>query len=122
LPRRVVSLLGHPFRGIRFQQKDSLGQGKLRRQVKQDVYVVFCPADRHGNHFVVLTNPGQVSPQSRLPFFRNGFAAILGAEDQMDVVPGKGMCHSVAPPGLYGIALHFPPLPRWATVFRPWRD
>ena len=57
------------------------------------------------------SHPGQVSPQSRLPFFRNGLAAVFGAEDQMDMVPGKGMCHSVAPLGLYGIAFHSPPLP-----------
>src|ERR1019366_2010434 len=75
--------------------------------------------NRQGNHFVVLTNPGQVGPQSRLPFFRDGIPAVLGAEDKMPVIPGKGMCHSAAPSGLGINALHAPPLPRWATVFRP---
>jgi len=51
--------------------------------VKQDVYVVLCSADGQGNHLVVLTNPGQVGPQSRLPLFRNRITAVLGAEDQM---------------------------------------
>jgi len=99
------------------------------------VYVVLRPTNRQGNHFVVLTNPRQVSPQSRLPIFRNGIAPILGAEDQMDVVPGERMCHSVAPSGLYTIAILAPTAlvlneveglalnemkgPRWATVFRP---
>jgi hypothetical protein len=45
------------------------------------MYVVFRLTNRHGNHFMVLTNPSQVSPQSRLPFFRNAVAAVLGAED-----------------------------------------
>jgi hypothetical protein len=91
------------------------------------MYVVLRPTDGHGNHFVVLTNPRQVSPQSRLPFFRNAIAAILGAKNQMDMVPGEGMCQSVAPTGLYTIAILAPTalalnqvqVPRWATVFRP---
>jgi hypothetical protein len=83
------------------------------------VYVVLRPADCKTDHFVVLTNPSNVSLQSRLPFSRDHVAPVLGAEDQMNVVPGEGMCHSVAPSGLHGIALCVPPLPRWATVFRP---
>jgi hypothetical protein len=108
LPGKVVSLLTHPFRRIRLEQKDSLRQREFWWQVQQDVCVVLCAANRQGNHFVVFANRGQVSPQSRLPFFRDGIAAVLGAEDQMDVVPRKGMCHSVAPSGLYIIALHVP--------------
>ncbi len=90
--------------------------------MNQNVNVVLRPSNRERNHFMVLTNPGQISPQSRLPLFRNGILAVLGAENQMDMIPGKRMCHSAAPSGLYLIALQVPPLSRWATIFRPWRD
>jgi len=75
------------------------------------MYVVLGPTDGKGNYFVVLTNPGTVRPQSRLPFFRNGVAAVLCAEDQMEMVPRKGMCQSVAPSGLYTIAIPAPTAP-----------
>ncbi len=79
--------------------------------MKQDVYVVLCSADGQGNHLVVLTNPGQVGPQSRLPLFRNRITAVLGAEDQMYLVLGEGMCRSVAPSGLHTIAILAPTAP-----------
>ena len=75
------------------------------------MYVILCPSDGHGNHFVILTNPGQVSPQPRLPLFRDGVAAVLRAEDQMDVVPREGMRHCVAPSGLYTIPILAPTAP-----------
>ena len=50
---------------------------------------VLRPADREGNHFVILANPAEVSPQSRLPFFCDRIAAIFHAEDEMDMVSGK---------------------------------
>ena len=73
--------------------------------------MVLRPTNREGNHFLVLTNPVRVRPQSRLPFFRNAIAAVLGAEDQMYVVPGEGMCHSIAPSGLHTIAILAPTAP-----------
>jgi hypothetical protein len=87
--------------------------------MQQDVDMVLRPTDRKSNHFVVLTNLGQVGPQSRLPFLRNGVAAVLRAEDQMDVIPRKSMRQSVAPRGLNLSRYETPPLPRWATLFRP---
>jgi hypothetical protein len=80
--------------------------------VQQDVDMVLRPTDRKSNHFVILTNPGQVRPQSRLPFFRDDVAAVLRAEHRMNVVPREGMCQSVAPTGLNLSRYETPPLPR----------
>jgi hypothetical protein len=76
--------------------------------MKQNVDVVFRSANRERNHLVILGNPCQVGPQARLKVLRNGIAAIFGAEDHVDVIPGKCMCQCVAPPGLYAIASWLP--------------
>jgi hypothetical protein len=64
------------------------------------VNVVFGAADREGSDFVIPAISARVCPQSRLPFLRDGVAAVLGAEDQMDVNSGEGMRHCAAPSGL----------------------
>jgi hypothetical protein len=106
--------------------------------MKQNVHVVFRSANRERDHAVILGNSCEVGPQARLKVLRNGIAAIFGAEDHMDVVPGKCMSQCVAPPGLYAIASWLPtaattpactkaaqagdPGSAVATLFRPWRD
>src|SRR5712691_10289108 len=76
--------------------------------MQQDVNVILRPANHERNHFVVLTNAGQVSPQPRLQFLLNCAAAILGAEDHMEVVPEIGVGHCAAPLGLYTTLLSSP--------------
>jgi hypothetical protein len=84
------------------------------------------------------------SPQSRLQFPGNRFAAFLGAENYVNVVSRECMSHCAAPPGTVyfltmthsfpcGLRCAAPPglcvfsrddpqLPVWATLFRPSRD
>jgi hypothetical protein len=62
--------------------------------------VILCSADGEGDNFMVPAYPAQVSPQARLPLLRDGIAAVLGAEDQVEVNTGKGMSHGAAPSGL----------------------
>ncbi len=63
--------------------------------------MVLRAAHHEGNHFVIFANPCEVCPQLRLAIFGDGIAAVLGAENQMHMVSRKGMCHCVAPSGLY---------------------
>ena len=84
--------------------------------------VVFRATDWDGNHFVILANSCDVGPQPGLHLVRDRIATFFGAEDQVDVVASIRMGHSAAPPGLYPIPSSAPPLPQWATVFRPLRD
>src|SRR5580704_13825315 len=98
--------------------------------------MIFRAADGERNDFMVAANPAEVGPQSRLPFFWDGVAAILGAKHQMDVDAGKGMRHRAAPSGLmiphWSVPTHRfrvtsyragPSLrsgqARWATICRP---
>jgi len=65
--------------------------------MKQNVDVVFRSPNRERNHAVILGNPREVGPQAGLKFRRDGFAAIFGAEDHMDVVPRKCVCQMCRP-------------------------
>jgi hypothetical protein len=47
--------------------------------------MVLRSADGKGNDFMVPANPAKVGPQSRLPFFWDGIAAVLRAENEMDM-------------------------------------
>jgi hypothetical protein len=60
---------------------------------------------------------------SRLPKYYNS-ADIFSEPQALIRVCGNSALVSHVPP-LRGLALHSntaPPLPRWATIFRPWRD
>jgi hypothetical protein len=69
------------------------------------------PCRRSRPHFVIFTNSGEVCPQARLPFFRDGVAAFFGAEDQMDVLARIRVGHNAAPSGAYPTSMQgLPPL------------
>jgi hypothetical protein len=53
------------------------------------MHVVFRAADRDGNHFIILANARDVGPEPRLHFAQDCIATLLGAENQMDVIPGE---------------------------------
>jgi len=120
LPGKLSPLFAHPFRGVRFQQKNGFRQRKLGRQVKQQMHMILRAAYRERYHPVILANPGQIRPQSRLPFPGDRFPAFPGTENHVKVVSRKGMGHCAAP---FGASCYLntdlPALARWATLFRP---
>ena len=90
--------------------------------MKEDVQVVFSSANNNDSHVMVFGDSGEVGPKGRLQFLGDRLAAILGAEDHVDVIFGEGVRQCVAPhatrqarkrarrvaPGLNAIALRVP--------------
>jgi hypothetical protein len=74
---------------VRFQQKNGFRQRKTGREVKQQMHMILRSAHRQRDHPVILTNPGQIRPQSRLPFPGNRFPALSGTENHVKVISRK---------------------------------
>lgn len=57
-----------------------------RRKFDQHVYVVLHPADLVHEYVLLMANAREIRPRSRLFFFRNQFASVFGAEDNVDEI------------------------------------
>ena len=78
---------------------NSLRQRKLGWQMKQDMRVVLSSANGQNAHVMVLANSREVSPEARLQFLGDRFAAGLGAKDHVDAIFGErvGQLSPLAP-------------------------
>src|SRR6185312_13503717 len=105
--------------------------------MKQEMQMVWPAANRDRNEIRVLAYSGDVPPEARLKIFRDRLLPLLGAEYSVQMVFRQRMCHvSPLPPpatrkprvsGTPFGASHlkpntFPPLTRWATTYRRYRD
>ena len=67
LPRKQTvfgECLMHPFGRTTFDQLKRLGNGQRCRQRKQEMDVIFDPANFDGFHFVLARNASQKGPES----------------------------------------------------------
>jgi hypothetical protein len=89
--------MAQPFRRIRLQEKHGFGQGKFRRQMKQNVGVIFSSTHGQDLHVVVFANSCEIGPEARLQFLFYDFAAVFGAEDDVHVILGECVGQCAAP-------------------------
>jgi hypothetical protein len=89
LPREINALLTHPFRRIGLNQVDSLGQVYARGQINKNMSVISHATDDHRENVMVAAYSGHVGPNSGQHWFRNEFAALFRAKDDVEMVLGK---------------------------------
>src|ERR1700730_19175457 len=70
--------------------------------------VIGAPADDLRENPVIFAVSGDVGPEFRLKFFGNGFAAVFGAEDNVDGVLRAGMGRRPRLPFFYIMCAAFP--------------
>ena len=86
LPCELVAFLVGPSRGIRFDGENRLGQCQDRWNLDEEMNVIFHSAHGMNKNSVFFANTCCVGPDARLKFLGDGFAAVFGAEDNMNYV------------------------------------
>jgi len=86
LPCEWVAFLVRPARGIRFDGENRVGQGQGGWNLDEEMNVIFRSAHGVNKNVVVFANTCRVGPDLRLKFLGDGFAAVFGAEDNMNYV------------------------------------
>ena len=71
LPRKAASMFVHPFRRIRFEKPNGIGQRNGWRQVKKKMRVVRHPVDGDCGHLLIAADASQIGPEFRLDIFGN---------------------------------------------------
>lgn len=102
LPREFVTFVIGPSRGIRFDGEDRFGERQGWRKLDEEMNVVVYSTDGMQENPMVFADARDVGPHSGLKLFRNCFATMLGAEDDVNNV--LGVCVG-----------HVPHLRRWAS-------
>ena len=99
LPSEPNPLLSHPFRRVCLEKLNRFGQCDLWRQVKKKMHVIFRGANYHKNRLKGFAYAGEVRPKLRLHLGGDQIAALFGAKNQMDVIPGVRVGHLCRPSG-----------------------
>src|ERR1700746_428345 len=67
------------------------------------MHVIVDASNGFGQNLMVAINGSQISPKPWLNLSADAANAVLGAEDQVDVILGIGVGHEQSPPRLFGI-------------------
>ena len=91
LPCEVVTLLVGPFGRIRLDSENCLGHSQTGRDLNEEMNVILDSTHGMNKDSESIANTGQVRPHSWLKFFGDGFAAVLGAEHDVNHVLRVGV-------------------------------
>lgn len=94
LPTKIPMVgerLVNPFRGIAFQELDGFRDRKRRRNRNERMNVVFNAADGNRLHLIFPRDTADVRPKTLLQLRSDKFAALLCAENAMQVTTGERM-------------------------------
>ena len=107
----------HPLRTALLDFFNNLLEGKILRERKQRVYVIFDTADYESGTFQLSEYTSLVCEKTVTNIFRNPRLAVFRAVDKMDEVRDQGLCQCCAAPvcfALSGLVFVVLPSPRAA--------
>ena len=123
----------HPFGRARLDLKQGVRQGDSGRKLDEHVDVVLHPADLVYEYFLLMADPCEICPRSRLFFFGNQFESVFCAENNVDEILNKRVSQwtylwteystevvnsCVAPEGALTFFNPYPRLRRGLTCYR----
>ena len=110
-----------PPRRIGFDRCDGLRQRQTRRNLHQQMNVVFHASNGVYNNPMLLANSGRIGPQLGPKFCGNALAPLLGAEHHMNHILRIGMGNVPRPPARLYLYIKYPAFTRWADLCHAYR-